>query len=224
LILEKKLDSNIAKLVPTPKSKKHLPNFLSEEQVFYLINCVENDSLAPERDKLIFILLYECGLRVSEVCNLKWSQVLFESSQLRVENAKGAKSRVVPLLEATSKRLKSFADVSASEYVFTNKNKKRLSERSVQLILKKYIQKTGLQGKITPHTLRHTFATHLLSNGANLRVIQELLGHSSLSTTQKYTHLDFKSMALEYDKAHPLATSFGGIANAKLTKSKVNKI
>ena len=202
---------NPAALLRAPRNQRHLPVYLEEEEVDQLLNIdsSEEDELKL-RDRAILELMYACGLRVSEVVGLDVGNLRFVDAVVRVMG-KGRKERLVPLGRVAAKVLKKYlakrqkADAGAGEAVFLNARGGRLSARSVSTLVKKYGLVTGLQKPLTPHAVRHSFATHLLQNGADLRVIQELLGHSSLSTTQRYTHVDVKRLLEVYDKAHPLA-------------------
>ncbi|MFZ5996851.1 MAG: site-specific tyrosine recombinase/integron integrase [Nitrospirota bacterium] len=206
---------NQAKLVPTPKAPKHLPNFLSVDDAFSLVQTPEGIGLLPVRDRAILELLYSSGLRVSEVAGLNVDDVNLREGLVKARG-KGKKERIVPIGNKAVDALKSYLierllfkkkrslpDSTAA--FFLNRNGERLTDRQIRRIVVKNARSIGISGQIGPHTLRHTFATHLLVGGADLRAIQELLGHSSLSTTQKYTHLDIRHLIDVYDKAHPLA-------------------
>jgi len=204
---------NQAKLVPSPKAPKHLPNFLSVDDVFNLVQSPEGIGLIPVRDRAILELFYSSGLRVSEVAGLNVDDLNIRDGLVKARG-KGKKERIVPVGHKACDALKSYviertlfkrkkvvADSEAA--LFLNRNGGRLTDRQIRRLVIKYARAIGFDGQIGPHTLRHTFATHLLIGGADLRVIQELLGHSSLSTTQKYTHLDIGHLIDVYDKAHP---------------------
>lgn len=206
---------NQAKLVPAPKTSKHLPNFLSVDDAFNLVQTPEGIGLIPVRDRAILELLYSSGLRVSEIAGLNIDDLNTREGMVKAKG-KGKKERIVPVGNKAMDSLKSYLIerklykkkklISDSDNaLFLNRNGKRLTDRQIRRIVVKYARAIGIDGQIGPHTLRHTFATHLLFGGADLRVIQELLGHSSLSTTQKYTHLDIGHLIDVYDKAHPLA-------------------
>lgn len=204
---EKVVATDVAKQVPSPKRRRKLPRVLNEEQAATFIM---NDSALKTnaRDNALFEILYGCGLRASEASSLNWEDISWAESQLCVRLGKGGKPRLVPLLPAVTKALEELRVEMGSPKdgpVLRNFRNSRLSSRSIQKIVVARAKALGLPQRTTPHTLRHSFATHLLSNGANLRAIQELLGHSSLSTTQRYTHLDQKALCEEYDKSHPLA-------------------
>lgn len=204
--------SNPAKEVATPKVPKKIPKFLTVDEMVSLLNThFGNDELGV-RDRAIMELLYASGLRVSELVGLNLNDLDFTSKTVRVLG-KGRKERVVPMgnkaVSALTLYLKSretiMSNKSDESAYFVNRSGGRLSVRSIERLVQKYIKRCGIQKIVTPHVLRHTFATHLLNNGADMRGIQELLGHSSLSTTQKYTHVSLENMMQVYDKAHPKA-------------------
>lgn len=202
---------NPAALLRAPRNQRHLPVYLEEEEVDQLLDIKPVDGELKFRDRAILELMYASGLRVSEVVGLDIGNLSFADAVVRVMG-KGRKERLVPLGRVAAKALESYlekrqkADVGAGDALFLNARGGRLSARSVSSLVKKYGLVAGLQKPLTPHAVRHSFATHLLQNGADLRVIQELLGHSSLSTTQRYTHVDVKRLLEVYDKAHPLAS------------------
>jgi integrase/recombinase XerC len=204
---------NYAKLVPTPKTPKHLPNFLSVDDAFGLVQSPEGVGLLPVRDRALLELLYCSGLRVSEAAGLDLEDVSLAEGLVKARG-KGKKERMVPLGGKAVDALKSYllermlfkkkkAVQDSGAAFFLNRSGGRLTDRQIRRIVVKYARILGINGQIGPHTLRHTFATHLLLGGADLRAIQELLGHASLSTTQKYTHLDIGHLIDVYDKAHP---------------------
>ena len=201
---------NPAALLRAPRNQRHLPLYLEEEEVDQLLDVGFVEDELKLRDRAILELMYACGLRVSEVVGLDVSNLRFADAVVRVMG-KGRKERLVPLGRVAAKALTAYlekrqqAQAQAGDALFLNARNGRLSARSVSTLVKKYGLVAGLQKPLTPHALRHSFATHLLQNGADLRVIQELLGHSSLSTTQRYTHVDVKRLLEVYDKAHPLA-------------------
>jgi integrase/recombinase XerC len=169
----------------------------------------QGETFRAIRDKAILELLYSSGLRVSELTSLDISDLDIKESLLRVKG-KGRKERIIPIGSKALEAIKNYLPERASlkkrsQALFLNYRGGRLTPRSIRRILLKYSKMINLKGYLSPHTLRHTFATHLLHGGADLRSIQELLGHSSLSTTQKYTHVDITHLAEVYDRAHPLA-------------------
>ena len=201
--------TNPAKLVSNPKLPKLLPRFLSVDDAFALVERPAGTGFLPARDRAILELLYSSGLRVSEISSLNIDDINTKEGFLKVKG-KGRKERMVPVGSKAIDAIKSYmveriALKSKDRFLFLNRTGKGLSDRGVRRLVVKYARMTGISGKIGPHALRHTFATHLLQGGADLRVIQELLGHSSLSTTQKYTHLDVTHLIDVYDKAHPFA-------------------
>ncbi len=167
--------------IKTPKAEKKLPTVLTKEEVKLLIKNAEN-----KKERLIIKFLYSSGLRVSELCNLKVSDLELNQGIGWVRHGKGAKDRIIILSEKLIKDLKKYNP--KSEFLFPGKNG-RMSERNIQLIINKTAKKAGIRKKVTPHTLRHSFATHLLEQGVDIRKIQKLLGHSNLQTTQIYTHI-----------------------------------
>lgn len=201
--------NNPAKLVSNPRHKKRLPRFLTVDEAFSLVEKPKGIGFLIARDKAILELLYSSGLRVSELCNLNYEDINIHESLVKIMG-KGKKERIVPIgskaLDATKTYIvERLLRKTKEKAFFLNRLGKRLSERGIRRIVEKYSRLSSLKGRISPHTLRHTFASHLLQGGADLRVIQELLGHSSLSTTQRYTHLDITHLMDVYDKAHPLA-------------------
>ena len=200
------VEHNPAKLVVTPKLDKPLPHFMTEEETIKLIEAPGTDKAMDLRDRAIFEVLYSTGIRVGELVSLNTDRVDFISNLIRVMG-KGKKERVVPIGEKAVDALKEYLDrrKEKSAVIFLNKSGKRLSDRSVRNIINKHIQKASIQQKVSPHMFRHSFATHLLNRGADLRSVQELLGHVNLSTTQIYTHLSTEKLKNVYDKAHPRA-------------------
>jgi len=203
LTREKKVNANPFELLSTPKIEKRLPNFLYEEEMMKMLKAP-----APGgRDAALLELLYGAGLRVSEAIKLNYSDLDLSEGEVRVLG-KGSKERIALIgshaIAALRKYLSS-RKKGDSRAVFQNQRGGRLTERSVERLIKFYARKAGLDKIVTPHTLRHTFATHLLGNGADLRTVQELLGHSSLSTTQVYTHITKERLKSVYDLAHPRA-------------------
>ena len=200
---------NPAKLVSSPRVPKTLPRFLDIDETFSLMDSPKGETFIPARDKAILELLYSSGLRVSELTSLDVVDLDIKETLVRVKG-KGRKERIVPIgskaMEAIQNYLPERISLKKkSSALFLNNRGGRLTQRSVRRILVAYSRMINLKGDISPHTLRHTFATHLLHEGADLRAIQELLGHSSLSTTQKYTHVDIRHLTEVYDKAHPMA-------------------
>ncbi len=200
---------NPASQVSLPKKGSKLPEFLSVDEVFRLLGGKNEKSFPVLRDIAILELLYATGVRVSELVEIDFDKVDYSSNTIRVKG-KGNKERVVIFGESASKALRAYIDErrkreygSEEKALFINLRGARLTARSVARIVDKYCRKSGIYKRIGPHKLRHTFATHMLNSGADLRTIQELLGHSSLSTTQKYTHIGIDKLVETYDKYHP---------------------
>lgn len=209
-IRKKWLEDNPAKIVATPKQEKHVPSFLSEDEMAQFLDLPQTTQPLDLRDKTVLELLYATGMRVSELAGLNLDDLSFSERLVRVRG-KGKKERLIPFGRKAEDSLvfyiRSRPQINKgkieAEALFLNYRGKRLSSRSVERIVDKYIRFTAVQRKISPHSLRHSFASHLLSRGADLRVIQELLGHESLATTQKYTHLNLRQLLEVYKKSHP---------------------
>lgn len=194
------VSENPAAGIKTPKTKKHLPGFLTYEQV------KRGMEIGDPRDKAIMELLYSCGLRASELVSLNVDDIDFNREEVRV-TGKGDKQRIVPLGRFAKAAVKHYLQERRSNDIplFLNYRGGRLSTRSLQRIVRKYLMRLAQAAGTNPHILRHSFATHLLENGADLRAVQELLGHASLSTVQVYTHLTTKHLKDIYMKKHPRA-------------------
>jgi len=206
VILDNPLD-----LILTPKQNKAIPVYLPVDDIFRLLDSIKTDTLAGIRNRAIFETLYSSGIRVSELEGLNVFDVDVKKCLIRVVG-KGNKERIVPIgtkaitaIKAYRKRLQKEAGIGEDNNtpLFLNKDQGRLTSRSIARILDKTARECGLLIPVSPHALRHTFATHMLDAGADLRVVQELLGHKSLSTTQKYTHVSIDRLMETYDKAHP---------------------
>lgn len=198
---------DIGPLVPSPKTKKTLPNFLRIEDVKELIEAPDPSTVLGRRDRAIFELIYGCGLRVSEAVGLDFHDLELNEGWAKVFG-KGSKERTVPIGRPAIDAIQAMAgdrgSLDSDAPVFVNFRGTRLTSRSVARILMKHLLRIGASRMISPHGLRHSFATHLLAAGADLRGIQELLGHAQLSTTQRYTHVDLGGLIDEYRQAHPL--------------------
>jgi integrase/recombinase XerC len=199
--------------VQAPKADRRLPNHLSVDDTFRLLEAPDASTPAGMRDRAILEVTYSCGLRVSELVGLNWQDVDAGLGVVRVRG-KGRKERIVPIGQAALAALATYREhlpelcrrpVRAADAVFLNQRGGRLTVRSVARIVDRCTLTGGVAGKVSPHALRHSFATHLLGAGADLRAIQEMLGHASLSTTQKYTHVDLDQLMATYDKSHPRA-------------------
>ncbi|MCK5512525.1 MAG: tyrosine recombinase XerC [Thermodesulfovibrionia bacterium] len=209
LYREKYVKKNPAKLVSSPKVEKYLPRFLTIDEAFALMESPKGDTFQATRDKAVLELLYSSGLRVSELTMLNINDLDIKESVMRVKG-KGKKERILPIGMKAMEAMKNYLSErilqkKKSQSLFLNIRGGRLTQRSIRRIVVKYGRMIAFKGCLSPHVLRHTFATHLLHSGADLRSIQELLGHSSLSTTQKYTHVDISHLMEVYDKAHPMA-------------------
>ncbi len=215
LLREGKVRYNPAQMVQTPKADKYLPSFLSIDEVFSLLGVKFKSDVSGMRDRAIIEFLYSAGVRVGELTGLDTADVDFSSSLVKVRG-KGRKERIVPVGGPALSALKDYisnrpgtggdtAGSYAGSPLFLNRSGSRLTPRSVRRIIDKYIMLSGIGRKISPHTLRHTFATHLMDAGADMRSIQELLGHESLSTTQKYTSVSVTRLMEIYDRSHPRA-------------------
>jgi integrase/recombinase XerC len=214
LVREQIVPSNPAKGISTPKVERTLPTTLTVDETFRLMESPkshpEKSSGGPKekgsRDRAILELLYSSGLRVSELVGLNSNQLDLDLGVVRVMG-KGRKERIVPVgmkaIDALKVYLEERGGIKEEEPVFVNFLGGRLTARSVGRLIKKYTRHSGIFRKVSPHSLRHTFATHLLDAGADIREIQEMLGHSSLSTTQRYTHVSMGKLMEVYDKAHP---------------------
>jgi integrase/recombinase XerC len=206
-------EGNPAAAVSTPKQEKTIPTYLPVDEMFRLLEGPDREKTLGKRDQAILEVFYSCGLRVSELAGLNLESVDHEERLVRVVG-KGNKERIVPVGRKALSALREYLDATVglrrknrsglrSTPLFIHSRGGRLSTRSIREIVRKYGVRSGLMAGISPHSLRHTFATHLLDGGADLRAVQELLGHASLSTTQRYTHVSLDRLMEVYDKAHP---------------------
>ncbi|MFA5059801.1 MAG: tyrosine recombinase XerC [Candidatus Omnitrophota bacterium] len=200
------IKNNPATLLMTPKLDKKLPVFLTEEEVFKLLDAPSGDDVAGLRDRAILETLYSTGIRVSELVGLDVDAVDLISNIAKVAG-KGKKERLAPIGNKATSAIREYLGKRKhkSSALFLNKNGTRLTDRSIRNIINKYIHLISLRASLSPHALRHSFATHMLNRGADLRSVQELLGHVNLSTTQIYTHMTTEKIKGVYDKAHPRA-------------------
>ena len=200
-----------ARSIRSPKNMRGLPSILQQDEVRRLIEVAPGDSsAAAARDRAIFETLYSSGLRVSELVGLNWRDIDEELGMVMIRSGKGNKDRLVPLGEPALDALLKWQRAMPVAWepngpVIVNLRGGRLTTRSVEMILQRRIAEAGLSVNITPHGLRHSFATHMLNNGADLRSIQEMLGHASLATTQRYTHVSVNHLKEVYKRAHPRA-------------------
>lgn len=201
---------NPADLILTPKQDKNIPAYLTVDEMFHLLDSIKVDSLAGLRNRAIFETMYSSGVRVSELAGLNVTDVDFGGCVIRVLG-KGGKERIVPVGSKALHAVRAYIEKLRGEGVssdedgplFLNKSRGRLTTRSIARILENFVREFCISVPVSPHALRHSFATHMLDAGADLRVVQELLGHKSLSTTQKYTHVSIGRLMETYDKAHP---------------------
>jgi integrase/recombinase XerC len=209
-MLKRWITDNPAKLVSTPKQEKNVPSFLSEEEMVNFLDLPESKKPLDLRNKAMLEMLYATGLRVSELVGLNMEDINLEERIILVRG-KGKKERMVPfgraaevslLIYIQSRRLINKGEIDQKS-LFLNYRGERLTSRSVERVVNACIRRSATKRRISPHSLRHSFASHLLSRGADLRVIQELLGHKSLATTQKYTHLDLRHLLKVHKKSHP---------------------
>ncbi len=201
---------NPTEKIESPQIEKTLPDFLTESEINKLFNSISENDNYELRDKAIFELLYSSGLRITEAIELHYSDINFEEQYITI-TGKGNKERIVPIGTEAVRLLNKYIRESRkkiigkreSEYLFISKKGSKLNRKSVWRLLKNYVTRTKINKNITPHTLRHSFATHLIENGADLRAVQELLGHTDISTTQVYTHLVKEKLQKIHKRYHP---------------------
>lgn len=207
----KRIAENPAKILATPRQDRRVPSFLTEDETAELLDLPRSSKPLDLRDKAILELFYATGIRVSELVGIEAADIHLGERLVRVRG-KGKKERIVPFGGKAREALEAYGRARAGlsgegaageAAFFLNYRGGRLTARSVQRMVHKYIRRTAVARKISPHSLRHSFASHLLGRGADLRVIQELLGHASLATTEKYTHVDLRQLLSVYKKSHP---------------------
>ena len=211
MVLENEVKQSPAELLEAPRNKRKLPVFLTVEEIEKMLAAIDRSVPEGERNHAILEVLYGCGLRVSELVNLKLSELHLKEDYLRV-TGKGNKERLVPLGRLAKKSLQNYIDnirshlpvkKQWSDIVFLNRRGARLSRVMIFLIIRQLAGKAGIRKKLGPHTLRHSFATHLVEGGADLRAVQEMLGHESITTTEIYTHLDRQYLRDNLLSFHP---------------------
>ena len=210
LSAEQYVNENPTLVLTSPKAPKKLPDVLMEEEISAIINAVVDSSQFHRRDKAIIEMLYSCGLRVSELCDLSLNNLYLDDDMIRIMG-KGSKERLLPIGGRAKQFLNQylihsrpgFQKDKGSSSVFLSRNGNPLTRAMINNILNKWVQTAGITKPVSPHTLRHSFATHLLEGGADLRFVQALLGHSDISTTQIYTHLDKHHLKEVYQTHHP---------------------
>lgn len=218
LFRERYIDSNPAISLSAPKRPKSLPKFLTTDEIEKILNNVEINTPAGFRNRVILELLWATGMRISELSNLNFGDLNIEENEIRVFG-KGAKERIVLISDRAKKYLKQYietarkllapgydiGEINENSPLFINNTGYRLQNKTIRNAINDVVEKIELPKKVTPHVFRHSFATHLIENGADLRVVQELLGHAGISNTQIYTHISMKHMQEVYDSAHPHA-------------------
>ena len=198
LLLSDLIETSPAELIEAPKATRQLPDTLSTQEIDLMINSIDPSTVKGLRDRAILELLYSCGLRVSELCDLKLSDLRFGEGYIRVIG-KGDKQRLVPISGIARERISLYKEQrkessNNNDFFFLNNRGSRLTRVMIFTIIKQAAQRAGINKKISPHTFRHSFATHLLAGGANIRQVQELLGHENILTTEIYTHLDNRQL------------------------------
>ena len=211
LVSEGQMDNNPALQIDTPKVARKLPNVLSVEEIDKILHFIPKKAPMAKRDIAIFEMMYSCGLRVTELCNFKMSNILWDSEMVRVDG-KGGRQRFVPIGPIARTNLKNYISKERPALIkknpnipelFLSRNGNKLTRMMIWILLKKWTSTAEITKEVSPHTLRHSFATHLLEGGADLRSVQEMLGHADISTTQIYTHLDKEHLKEVHRTFHP---------------------
>ncbi|MFQ6084113.1 MAG: tyrosine recombinase XerC [Candidatus Aminicenantia bacterium] len=210
LVRQGQIDDNPAKVVSSPKQEKKIPSFLSEKEMSDFLELPQSSKPLEVRDRAVLEFLYATGMRVGELVTLNLEDVNLAERLVRVKG-KGKKERLLPFGRLAAQSLSDYLGLRNSinqgkidsQALFINYRGDRITSRSIERMIEKYAKRAAIKRKISPHSIRHSFASHLLGRGADLRTIQELLGHESLATTQKYTHLNLKQLIEVYKKSHP---------------------
>ena len=211
LSAEGHMEDNPAQLVDTPKIPRKLPNVLTIQEIDKILGIIPENAPMAQRDLAIFEMMYSCGLRVTELCDFKTSDILWDSEMIRVQG-KGSKQRFVPIGPIARENLKNYLNHERNTLadknpnvaeVFLSRNGRKLTRMMIWVLLKKWTESAEIKKEVSPHTLRHSFATHLLEGGADLRSVQEMLGHTDITTTQIYTHLDKEHLKEVHRTYHP---------------------
>ena len=211
LSAEGHMKDNPAQLVDTPKIPRKLPNVLTIQEIDKILGIIPENAPMAQRDLAIFEMMYSCGLRVTELCDFKISDILWDSEMIRVQG-KGSKQRFVPIGPIARENLKNYLNHERNTLadknpnvaeVFLSRNGRKLTRMMIWVLLKKWTESAEIKKEVSPHTLRHSFATHLLEGGADLRSVQEMLGHTDITTTQIYTHLDKEHLKDVHRTYHP---------------------
>ncbi len=211
LSVEGHMKDNPAQLLDTPKIPRKLPNVLTIQEIDKILGIIPENAPMAQRDLAIFEMMYSCGLRVTELCDFKTSDILWDSEMIRVQG-KGSKQRFVPIGPIARENLKNYLNHERNTLadknpnvaeVFLSRNGRKLTRMMIWVLLKKWTESAEIKKEVSPHTLRHSFATHLLEGGADLRSVQEMLGHTDITTTQIYTHLDKEHLKEVHRTYHP---------------------
>jgi len=211
LSAEGHMKDNPAQLLDTPKIPRKLPNVLTIQEIDKILGIIPENAPMAQRDLAIFEMMYSCGLRVTELCDFKTSDILWDSEMIRVQG-KGSKQRFVPIGPIARENLKNYLNHERNTLadknpnvaeVFLSRNGRKLTRMMIWVLLKKWTESAEIKKEVSPHTLRHSFATHLLEGGADLRSVQEMLGHTDITTTQIYTHLDKEYLKDVHRTYHP---------------------
>ena len=211
LVSEGKMDNNPVLHIDTPKVARKLPTVLSVDEIDKILHFIPKKAPMAKRDIAIFEMMYSCGLRVTELCNFKMSNILWDSEMIRVDG-KGGRQRFVPIGPIARTNLKNYISKERPALIkknpnipelFLSRNGNKLTRMMIWILLKKWTSTAEITKEVSPHTLRHSFATHLLEGGADLRSVQEMLGHADISTTQIYTHLDKEHLKEVHRTFHP---------------------
>ena len=211
LSAEGHMKDNPAQLLDTPKIPRKLPNVLTIQEIDKILGIIPENAPMAQRDLAIFEMMYSCGLRVTELCDFKTSDILWDSEMIRVQG-KGSKQRFVPIGPIARENLKNYLNHERNRLadknpnvaeVFLSRNGRKLTRMMIWVLLKKWTESAEVKKEVSPHTLRHSFATHLLEGGADLRSVQEMLGHTDITTTQVYTHLDKEHLKEVHRTYHP---------------------
>jgi len=211
------IDVQLSQIISVPKIQKRFYKLLSESEMSNLLKTINGQDNFGIRDRAIFELFYSTGVRINELVNITLDKIDLKNNEIKVFG-KGRKERVVYLNNFALQKLSNYLNIrneflfdkknnfyKKNDFLFLNKNGNRLSERFIRILLDKYLKKAAINKKISPHSIRHSFASHLLQNGASIKAVQELLGHENISTTQIYTHLNLKKLKEDYEKFHPRA-------------------
>ena len=211
LSAEGHMKDNPAQLLDIPKIPRKLPNVLTIQEIDKILGIIPENAPMAQRDLAIFEMMYSCGLRVTELCDFKTSDILWDSEMIRVQG-KGSKQRFVPIGPIARENLKNYLNHERNTLadknpnvaeVFLSRNGRKLTRMMIWVLLKKWTESAEVKKEVSPHTLRHSFATHLLEGGADLRSVQEMLGHTDITTTQVYTHLDKEHLKEVHRTYHP---------------------